>query len=238
MGRRNKLDRFADNEKRPNVIEPGKDLYEKIKGHWRDLYFKNDLPIVVEIGCGKGEYTIGLSRDDQAKNYIGVDIKGERIWYGSASALEEGLTNVAFLRTRVEQIGQFFEDDEVDEIWITFPGPRPKKSQAHRRLTATRFLESYKKMLKKDGVIHLKTDSDLMFEYTLEILADRSDVELLESVYDVYAANHWATAIQTRFEKKFMATGKTIKYLRFRFIPGLTKRSIFTIITSLFKDCK
>ena len=235
MGRRGKKERFADNAQRDNIIEPGKDLYSQIKGNWRSLYFKNDAPIVLELGCGRGEYTVGLARENADKNYVGVDIKGDRIWYGSQWAIDEGLKNVAFLRVRIEEIDQFFASDEVDEIWLTFPGPRPKKSQAKKRLTAPRFLDLYKSILKPGGVVHLKTDSDLMFSYTLDVLEQRDDVEQLEKVDDIYESNHPATAIQTRFEGKFLKTSKTIKYLRFRFVSPLTKRSVFSIITSLFQ---
>lgn len=235
MGRKGKLPRFADNAGRENIIEPGKALYEKICGNWRSLYFKNDHPIVLELGCGRGEYTVALAKEHGRKNFVGVDIKGDRIWYGSGWALEQGLENVAFLRAYIDQIDQFFAVDEVDEIWLTFPGPRPKKKQAKKRLTAPRFLDSYKAILKPGGVIHLKTDSDLLYAFTKEVLADRSDVEVLEDVSDIYAVNHGQTQIQTRFEETFLAKGKTIKYLQFRFVKGLTKRRIFTIITSLFQ---
>ena len=236
MARRNKLDRFADNADRENVIEPGKPLYGNVKGAWRQKVFGNDHPIVLEIGCGRGEYTVGLARDDKKKNFVGIDIKGDRIWYGSGWAQEEGLENVAFLRIKVEEIDQFFVENEVDEIWITFPGPRPKKSQAKKRLTSPRFLDLYKSILKPAGVVHLKTDSDLMFEYTLEQIHDRVDIELLEKVSDVHEEAHSAASIKTRFEERFMAQGIPIKYVRFKFISPLTKPSILSIITSLFRN--
>jgi len=238
MGRKGKLPRFADNAGRENIIEPGKDLYEKIRGNWRSLYFKNDHPIVLELGCGRGEYTVALAKEHGKKNFVGVDIKGDRLWHGSGWALQRGLSNVAFLRAYIDQIETFFAPREVDEIWLTFPGPRPKKKQAKKRLTAPKFLIMYKSILKRGGFVHLKTDSDLMYEYTKEVLAQRDDVEILEDTADIYAVEHPQTKIQTRFEKAFLAKGKSIKYLRFRFSQGLTKPSLFSIITSLFRKSK
>lgn len=234
MARKGKKPRFADNAKRANIIESGKGLYGQIKGNWRALYFKNDAPIVLELGCGRGEYTVGLAREDSRRNYVGVDIKGDRIWYGSGWALEEGLENVAFLRTYIDNIDQFFAKDEVDEIWLTFPGPRPKKSQAKKRLTAPRFLDLYKTILKPGGVVHLKTDSDLLYQFTKGILADRRDVKILEVVPDIYAVKHPATAIQTRFEGTFLEEGKTIKYIRFQFLHHKKKTKKHRLLSTLF----
>ncbi len=215
---RKKLKFFADNKTRPNIIEAGKPLFESNRGHWSD-YFGNDLPIVLEVGCGRGDYTVGLAAVNQDKNFIGVDIKGDRLWYGSGLALEKNLTNVAFLRTQIELLGEFFEPGEVAEIWITFPGPRPKKKQAKKRLTAQKFLDIYKKILSPQGTIHLKTDSDELFEFTLETLADRNDIKDLISVSNLYASSNYyeAKAIQTHFEKRFLAANKQIKYIQFSF---------------------
>ncbi len=217
---RQKLIRFHENAKLENIIEPGKPLYDKIKGAWQDLFFKNTNPVVIEIGCGRGDYTVGLAREFSNKNFIGIDVKGDRIWFGAKAAQEEELENVAFLRTRIELLNQFFAQNEVDEIWITFPGPRPRKREANRRLTTNKFLDIYKNILTSGGTVHLKTDSDFAYEFTKEILADRDDIEIIvdtSSLYDskLVDIHH---GIKTHFEKRFLAQGKKIKYLAFRFL--------------------
>ena len=162
MGK-NKLARFAENRTLPNVFQPTREealnnFY--LKGKWRSEVFKNQNPLVLELGCGKGEYSVGLAKAFPEKNFIGIDIKGARFWFGAKEAINEGMTNVAFLRTQIELIDCFFEKDEVDEIWITFPDPQIKYRRTKHRMTHPDFLERYKKILKKDGMIHLKTDSE------------------------------------------------------------------------------
>lgn len=215
---RKKLKRFQENAASSLVVEPGKDIFEKIKGKWRSDQFCNEHPIVLELACGGGEYTTGLSRELPDKNFIGVDIKGSRIWKGMSTATEEGLLNAAFLRTHIAQIGNFFEQDEVDEIWIIHPDPRPKKSDAHRRLTSPRYLNLYKTFLKKGSWVHLKTDNLGLFDYSIEILQERSDVTDLIYTHDVYQSHlledHYG--IQTRYEQEALKNNLTIKYLKFR----------------------
>jgi len=216
---RSKQTKFSENASRANILEPGKDLYSKIKGSWNVSYFHREAPIVVEIGCGRGEYTVGLARLFPERNFIGVDIKGDRLWYGAGIATEEGLENVGFLRARIEQIDQFFAPKEVSEIWITFPGPRPKQTQANRRLTTDKFLDLYKQMLARNGIVHLKTDSKELMQFTQEVLASRNDIRNLEETNNLYTSMFLADQheIQTHFERKFLAEGKPIHYLRFRF---------------------
>ena len=220
IGMRKKLIRFTENLAQDNIIEPKERGTNPIKGKWGQLYFNNSNPIVLELGCGRGEYTIGLARKYPNKNFIGIDIKGDRIWFGSQSAKELQLSNVAFLRDQIENLNDFFESDEVSEIWITFPGPRPKESHAKKRLTSPRFLELYKQILNKEGVVNFKTDSEALFEYTLEVLSERSDIVGLESIKDLYNEPNFdeAKSIQTHFEERFIKEGKTIKYIRFSFI--------------------
>jgi tRNA (guanine-N7-)-methyltransferase len=223
---RSKVKRFSDNQERDNVIEPDKEIAKAIKGNWRQLYFKNDHPIVVELACGRGEYTIGMAKLFPEKNFIGVDIKGDRIWKGSSIAIEENLTNAAFLRTKILMIENFLEPDEVDEIWITFPDPRPRKRDIRRRLTSPRFLEIYKSLMKPGRKLYLKTDNIQLFEYTLEVLQSRDDVINLECTYDLYNSPMAPEAfgIKTKYEKKFNAEGEDIKFLRFQFTaPSIEK---------------
>jgi len=215
-----KQERFRIIEERSNVIEPSKELYQHIKGKWRDSYFNNDRPITLELACGRGEYTVGLAQRFPERNYIGVDIKGERIWKGSTWAVESNLTNVAFLRTQILLIENFFEAGEVDEIWLTFPDPRPKKRDIKRRLTSPRFLDLFKKLLKPGGWMRLKTDNTLLFEYTLEELQLRSDITDLKFTREIYTSElrEECFDIKTRYELEFASKGETIKYLRFRFV--------------------
>jgi len=163
-----KQERFRIIEANQNVIEPSKPVYQKIKGKWNTEYFQNDRPITLELACGRGEYTVGLARLFPERNFVGVDIKGERIWKGSTIALQEGLTNACFLRTQILLIENFFDPAEVNEIWLTFPDPRPRKRDIKRRLTSQRFMEMYKRILQKGGYLRLKTDNTQLFEYTLE----------------------------------------------------------------------
>ncbi|MEQ8927372.1 MAG: tRNA (guanosine(46)-N7)-methyltransferase TrmB [Fulvivirga sp.] len=218
MGRR-KLKKFAEIAERPNVVEPSKEVYEKVKGKWNELIFKNNQPITLELACGRGEYSIGLGRLFPERNHIGIDIKGDRIWKGSGIALEEGLTNVAFLRTHMLELTNFFEKNEVNEIWITFPDPRPRDRDEKRRVTHDRFLDIYKSIVKKDAIIRLKTDNTGLFEYSLELLKNRADIKDLIYTFDLYHSELKPEChdIRTRYEKKFSEEGHDIKYLRFCF---------------------
>jgi tRNA (guanine-N7-)-methyltransferase len=213
-----KLERFREIESLPNVIEPTKEVYHHMSGQWSN-HFKNNNPITLELACGRGEYTVGLASLFAERNYIGIDIKGERIWKGSTYAVANGLANVAFLRTVILLIDNFFAENEVDEIWITFPDPRPKKRDIKRRLTNPRFLDLYKKLLKPGGYVRFKTDNTGLFEYTLEELKHRNDIVDLQFSHDVYASDLRPECfdIKTKYEQMFAEKGETIKYLRFKF---------------------
>ncbi|HNP96715.1 MAG TPA: tRNA (guanosine(46)-N7)-methyltransferase TrmB [Cyclobacteriaceae bacterium] len=216
---KSKLARFKIISERDNVLEPGKELYFDIKGNWNKTYFKNNNPITLELACGRGEYTIGMAERFPDRNFIGIDIKGDRIWKGSTWAVEKQLTNVAFLRTQILMIGNFFEDGEVDEIWLTFPDPRPKKRDIKRRLSNNSFLDLYKKTLRAGGTFRLKTDNTALFEFTLEQLEARQDITNLKVTHDVYNSDLASEVmdIKTRYELMFASKGETIKYLRFEF---------------------
>ena len=219
MGR-NKLVRFEQNEINRNVVQQGKEIFTRIKGNWNQKQFQNDQPLVVELACGRGEFTVGLAKQYPQKNFVGVDIKGSRIWKGSITAIAENLDNVAFLRSQIEVLDDFFDKDEISELWITFPDPRPREGDEKRRLTSPRFLDMYKPMIRKGGIVHFKTDNTGLFNYTLEILENRKDIENLESTHDFYSSlfrdEHFG--IQTRYEKMFSEQGEKIKYLRFQFV--------------------
>lgn len=215
-----KQERFRIIEGHSNVVEPSKPEYKTIKGKWRSDFFKNDNPLTLELACGRGEYTIGLARLFPERNFIGVDIKGERIWKGSTIALEEHLHNVAFLRTQILLIENFFDVKEASEIWLTFPDPRPRKRDVKRRLTSPRFIEIFKRLLQPDGYLRLKTDNTQLYEYTLEQLDMRSDITDLAFTADVYHSplEKECFGIETRYEQEFSQKGEKIKYLRFRFV--------------------
>lgn len=217
---RRKLVRFAENEQNPNVIQFGKPIFEEIKGNWNEKQFENQNPIVVELACGRGEFTVGLGRVFTDQNFIGVDIKGSRIWKGSSTATEEGIHNVAFLRTQIQQLEQFFTEGEISELWITFPDPYPREGDEKRRLTSPRFLEMYKPMLKAGGTIHFKTDNTDLFDYSLELVQSREDIDMIGFTSDFYQSE-WKDdhfGIKTKYEKMFSDKGEKIKYLKFRFI--------------------
>lgn len=201
------------------MLEPGKDLFMKIRGQWNVLYFSKPSPLTIELACGRGEYSVALAERFPERNYVGVDIKGDRIWKGSTMAVEKKLTNIGFLRTNILNIESFFDRGEVDEIWLTFPDPRPKKRDVKRRLTNPRFLDMYKYVLRKGGYFRLKTDNTGLFQYTLEELKLRNDIEDLAVTDDVYSSvlRGECFDIQTRFEGMFASKGEKIKYLRFRF---------------------
>lgn len=221
MGSKKKLRRFLENEKFENVIQPSREEVLEgtsgLGGNWH-THFGNENPIVLELGCGKGEYTVGLARQNPGKNFIGIDIKGARLWRGAKTAIEEGLKNVIFLRTQIELIDLLFARDEVSEIWITFPDPQIKYKRTKHRLTNKDFLLKYKCILKEKGELHLKTDSEFLHGYTLGILQGLGH-EILYSNHNVYRNEGSPTDvlnIQTHYENQFLEMGKPITYLKFR----------------------
>lgn len=187
------------------------------KGKWSKGFFSNNNDIVLELGCGKGEYTVGLAQHHENKNFIGIDVKGARLWKGLKETEEKGLKNVAFIRTRINLTEYCFGKDEVSEIWITFPDPHPRNIEVNKRLTSPWFLNHYSKFLKKDGIIHLKTDNIIFFESTLDVIKEYGH-ELLYSTYDVYQTENDSelTQIQTYYEQKWLDHGTKIKYLKFK----------------------
>lgn len=224
MSKKNKLQKFAENKTFENLFEYS---YERImaegfplKGHWGSDFFHNDHPIVLELGCGKGEYTVGLARVHPEINYIGVDIKGARMWRGLTQARDEGLKNVAFIRTRIDQIEHFFGPCEVSEIWVTFPDPHPGEGErnARHRLTSPEFLDRYRKITGPDGILNLKTDSPIMYEFTLHEVIEKQSLPLLYATDDLYANadNLEVKYIRTFYEQMWLDQGLTIKYLRFK----------------------
>ncbi len=216
---KSKLKRFEIIAGRDNVIEPGKELFNTIKGKWSKEYFKNDRPITIELACGRGEYSVNLARQFPDRNYIGIDKKGDRLWKGSTWAVEEGLKNVALLRTDILFIESFFEAGEVDEVWLTFPDPLPRKRDAKRRLSSARYLDMYKKILQPNGYFRFKTDNTDLFNFTLEELSYRNDIQDFEYTHDLYQSplRPECYDIKTKYEEMFSAQGELIKYLRFKF---------------------
>ncbi|WP_281670742.1 tRNA (guanosine(46)-N7)-methyltransferase TrmB [Rikenella microfusus] len=222
MGK-NKLRKFSENLTFRCMVQPAFDeIFRKdhpLKGRWREDFFRNDRPIVLELGCGRGEYTVGLAAAHPEVNYIGVDIKGARMWRGAKTATEQGMDNVAFLRTRIEFIGSFFAPDEVDQIWITFPDPQMNKRRVNKRLTAPGFLERYAQFIKADGIVHLKTDSGHLHEYTKAVLAANGIVPSVccDDIYGKGIADA-KLSIKTTYESRFLAEGLPITYLQWS--PG------------------
>ncbi|MGJ8733105.1 MAG: tRNA (guanosine(46)-N7)-methyltransferase TrmB [Cellulophaga sp.] len=221
MGSKNKLKRFKENETFANVIQPTReeivDQTFALKGKW-NTFFKNDNPIVLELGCGKGEYTVGLAKQSPDKNFIGVDIKGARFWRGAKTATEESMNNVGFIRTQIELIDQLFAEGEVSEIWITFPDPQIKYKRTKHRLTNEAFLAKYRQILKPDGVVNLKTDSEFMHGYTLGLLHGKG-LEVIYANHDVYkneGSPKEVLEIQTFYENQYLEKGKPITYIKFR----------------------
>ena len=217
-----KLAKFADMETYSNVFQYPYAVIEQVpfdmKGHWRDQYFHNDNPIVLELGCGKGEYAVELARNYPDKNFIGVDIKGARMWTGATQALNEGLKNVAFLRTNIEIIDRFFAKDEVQEIWLTFSDPQMKNPR--KRLTSTYFMERYRKFLVDNGIIHLKTDSNFLFTYTIYMVEknllpiDFRTEDLYHDNLSIQNVEPATLSVQTYYESMWIARGLNIRYMR------------------------
>ncbi len=218
MGKK-KLFRFAEMDTFEHVIQAAFDEVfnkdYKLKGKWASEFFKNDNPIVLELGCGKGEYTVGLARQNPKINYIGIDIKGARMWRGAKTALDEGIKNVAFLRTRIDLINSFFGPEEIAEVWVTFPDPQPKKY--YKRLTSTRFLGYYQKFLKNDGIVNLKTDSQELYKYTKK-LVELNQLKKYIDTNDLYHSDvvDDILSIKTFYEQQFLEQGKPITYLKFK----------------------
>ena len=218
MGK-NKLAKFVEMERFENVIQvPYKKLQQEnfyLKEKWATQFFENENPIILELGCGKGEYTVELAEKNPNKNFIGVDIKGARMYIGAKQALDKNLKNVAFLRTNIEIINQFFGNDEVAEIWLTFPDPQMKKTR--KRLTSTSFLNLYKQFLKTDGIVHLKTDSNFQFTYT-SALVHLNEFEILAETDNLYESEilNEILQIKTFYEKQWLSRGITIKYIAFK----------------------
>ena len=222
MGSKNKLKRFKENETFDNVFQPSRDDLVKsnynLKGNWNKTVFKNDHQLILELGCGRGEYSVELAKKYPQKNFIGIDIKGARFWRGAKTAVEEHISNVAFLRTQIELVDFAFAENEVDEIWITFPDPQIKYKRTKHRMTNSEFLKRYKTILKPDGVVNLKTDSEFMHGYTLGLLHGEGH-EVLYANHNVYkqeGSPKDVTSIQTYYESQYLEQNKPITYIRFK----------------------
>jgi tRNA (guanine-N7-)-methyltransferase len=222
VGSKNKLKRFKENDTFGNVFQPTREEVVtdqfSLKGKWNQDYFKNNNPIVLELGCGKGEYSVGLAEKYPNKNFIGIDLKGARFWRGAKTAVETGLKNVAFIRTQIELINHIFSENEVDEIWITFPDPQIKYKRTKHRMTNSQFLKLYQKVLKPEGVVNLKTDSEFMHGYTLGLLHGEGH-EVIYSNHNVYlneGSPEEVTGLQTFYEKQYLQINKAITYIRFK----------------------
>lgn len=216
MGK-NKLKKFAEMADFPHVFQPSFEQLQSeefsLKGRWNELFFKNNHPIVLELGCGRGEYAVGLAKLFPEKNFIGIDIKGARMWAGAKQSEEEKLSNVAFLRTVIEQLDSFFAHEEVSEIWITFPDPQMKK--VRKRLTSTRFIQLYQRILRPDGLLHLKSDSPFMYEYTKAMAEANGFVKEVDTdnLYQSGMADE-ILSIKTAYERQWLERGMNIRYLR------------------------
>lgn len=227
MGK-DKLRKFAENETFACFVQPEFDTVFRcdhpLKGNWRKEFFHNDHPIILELGCGKGEYTVGLAERNPDKNYIGIDIKGARMWRGAKTATLHGMQNVGFLRTRIEFIESLFAEGEVDEVWITFPDPQLKTNRARKRLTSPLFLERYARLLKKEGYINLKTDSQHLYAYTKAVI-DHFNLPCEVANDDIYGSGFAdeVLSVKTAYESRFLEMGLPITYLRF----GLGEQRIF-----------
>jgi tRNA (guanine-N7-)-methyltransferase len=228
VAQQNKLQRFAEMKTMPNVVQYHfgnlKEGFHPLRGNWSRDFFKNDKPIVLELGCGRGEYTVGMARRFPDKNFIGVDIKGARMYIGAVQALQEKLDNAAFLRTRIDFINALFGEGEVDEIWITFPDPQKEKPK--KRLTSHLFLKRYWHLLKPGGLINLKTDSQLLHAYTLRVIKEEEHipVHVSDDIYTtVKEPEHVLRTIQTAYEKRFLGMGMPITHVSFRLKDGYAK---------------
>jgi tRNA (guanine-N7-)-methyltransferase len=213
---RRKSDRYEFSRAANNVIERGKPLYTSIKGKWKSEYFQNNNPLVLELACGKGEYTLGLARRFPELNFIGIDIKGDRIARGSKQATDEGLPNVGFLRASIQYLDEFFDENEVSEIWLVHPDPQLRDRDEKKRLTNPYFLSLYEKYLVKDGLFHLKTDSPDLYRYSLDILSEHTHFQLVDHTSDLYTSELYALHhnIVTHYEKVFVGKGYTINYIQ------------------------
>lgn len=222
MSRKNKLEHFADLLNYPHFFQPGYEALMRdgfpLKGKWNSDFFKKKLPIVLELGCGKGDYTVGLAKQFPDKNYIGMDRKGARLWRGTKDSFEAGMDNVAFIRGQVYHIDQYFGSEEVQQIWITFPDPQLQSPKVRKRLTHPTYLEKYCKILSKNHLIHLKTDNDTFYQYTLDVIKEQNH-ELIFACDNVYESNlpedikKQVCTIQTFYEQMWLKEGRSIKYL-------------------------
>jgi tRNA (guanine-N7-)-methyltransferase len=214
-----KLVRFAEMDTFDHVVQAKfNEVFEKdykLKGNWNKDFFRNSNPIILELGCGKGEYTVGLAKQNPEINFVGVDIKGARMWCGAKTAVDDGMKNVGFVRTRIDLINSFFAQGEVSEIWVTFPDPQPKKY--YKRLTSSRFLGYYQKFLKQNGIIHLKTDSKELHDYTKALVElNKLETEICtDNLYNSAIVDH-VLSIRTYYEQKFLEKGKPITYIKFK----------------------
>lgn len=215
MGK-DKLRKFAEIDTFKNVVQL--DAGKAYKGKWAKEFFQNDKPVVLELACGKGEYTVNLAKLFPEKNFIGIDYKGNRIWRGAKTALEEGIANVGFLRIQIETILEYFAAGEISEIWITFPDPQPQVSREKKRLTNPTFLERYKTILVPEGIMHLKTDNDGFYAYTVEQI-DNQQLPKLKETTDLYHSDlvDDVLSIKTYYEKKYLAVDKNINYVQWKF---------------------
>ena len=223
MGSKNKLKRFKENLTFKNVIQPSREVLVdnnfEYKGKWSDLFFKNNNPIVIELGCGKGEYSIELAKLNPEKNFIGIDIKGARFWRGAKTAIDEGLNNIAFVRSQIELIDKIFSKGEVSEIWITFPDPQIKFKREKHRLINLKFINLYKDILVHNGIINLKTDSEFLHGYMLGLIKSTNFLELIYSNHNIYnnsGAPDDVLSIQTFYELKFLKQKKPITFINFK----------------------
>jgi tRNA (guanine-N7-)-methyltransferase len=215
---RQKLNHYTFSENAENVVQRGKGFYSAAKGRWNQDFFKNDNPITVELACGKGEYTVGLGALFSDRNFIGVDIKGDRIARGSRQASEAGLQNVGFLRTGIKFLHEFFAEDEIDEIWLVHPDPQVRDRDEPKRLTNPDFLKSYAKHLHNGGFFHLKTDNPFLYQYSLETLAASEQYKIIYHTNDLYNSDLYADhfGIKTHYERIFVEKGFTINYIKAR----------------------
>ncbi|MFL2610319.1 MAG: tRNA (guanosine(46)-N7)-methyltransferase TrmB [Flavobacteriaceae bacterium] len=223
MGSKNKLKRFKENLTFKNVIQPSREILVdnnfEYKGKWNDLFFKNNNPIIIELGCGKGEYSIELAKLNPEKNFIGIDIKGARFWRGAKTAIDEGLNNIAFVRSQIELIDKIFSKGEVSEIWITFPDPQIKFKREKHRLINLKFINLYKNILVPNGIINLKTDSEFLHGYMLGLIKSTKFLELIYSNHNIYnnsGAPDDVLSIQTFYELKFLKQKKPITFINFK----------------------